>query len=97
MNDLQRAENGIQNRNSLVSMLFGGDSVDAAQIDSVVQQDLASLETMDKIVNDSSTSPALKAFVQQRVETIRAERTRLQGITSSEMQKKGLFSGLLGR
>ena len=97
MNDLRQAESSIQNRNGLVTMLFGGDSVDAAHIDSVVQQDLASLDAMDKIVNDPSTSATLKAFVQQREEMIRAELTRLQGVASSEMQKKGLFSGLIGK
>jgi hypothetical protein len=91
LSTLSAAENAIQNRNGIMTMLFGGDKTSANEIETHVNEDLAALDSMDKILADPSTSPALKTFTQAREATIRADLSRLKGIADSELQKKGLF------
>ena len=85
-------EKSIQTRNGIVTFFFGGDKSAANDIETHINEDIATLDSMDKLLNDPTTSPSLKAFTQQREATIRAELERLKGIAESEKQKKGLFS-----
>ena len=85
------AEKSIQTRNGIVTFFFGGDKSAANDIETHINDDIATLDSMDKLLNDPTTSPSLKAFTQQREVTIRAELERLKGIAESEKQKKGLF------
>jgi hypothetical protein len=85
------AENAIKNRNGIVIFFFGGDKSAAGTIETRVNEDLAALNAMDKIMNESMISPALKSFTQERQAIIRAELERLKSIAEAEKQKKGLF------
>jgi hypothetical protein len=97
MSRLSASETAIQTRSGFFTTLFGGDTVAASDIETEVSKDMASLDAMDKLVNDPLVSPSLKAFTLQREATIRAELERLNGVASTEMQKKGLLSGLFGK
>ena len=88
---ISAAENAIKTRNGIVIFFFGGDKSAAGNIETRVNEDLAALNAMDKIMNESTTSPALKSFTQEREATIRAELERLKSIAEAEKQKKGLF------
>ena len=63
----------------------------ADDIEMHVNEDLAALEDMDKILADPSTSPSVKAFTLQREAVIRAELGRINAIAVVEKQKKGIF------
>ena len=84
-------ENAIRTRNGIVIFFFGGDKSAASDIETHINEVRVALDKMDKIVNDPTTSPALKSFTQERVATIRAELERLKGIAETEKQKRGLF------
>jgi hypothetical protein len=84
-------EKSIQTRNGIVTFFFGGDKPAANDIETHIKEDIAALDAMDKLLNDPTTSPSLKAFTQLRIATIRAELERLKGIAESEKQKKGFF------
>lgn len=84
-------ENAIRTRNGIVIFFFGGDKSAASDIETHINEDRVALDKMDKIVNDPTTSPALKSFTQERIATIRAELERLKGIAEAEKQKRGLF------
>jgi hypothetical protein len=91
LSHLSASENAIKTRNGIVIFFFGGDKSAASDIETHINEDRVALDKMDKIVNDPTTSPALKSFTQERVATIRAELERLQGIAEAEKQKRGLF------
>ncbi len=97
LSHLSASETAIQARSGFFTTLFGGDTVAASNIETEVSSDMAALDAMDKLINDPTVSPSLKAFTLQREATIRAELDRLNGVASAEMQKKGLFSGLFGK
>ena len=84
-------ENAIRTRNGIVIFFFGGDKSAASDIETHIDEVRVALDKMDKIVNDPTTSPALKSFTQERIATIRAELERLKGIAEAEKQKRGLF------
>ena len=84
-------ENAIRTRNGIVTFFFGGDDSAANDIENHINEDIAALEAMDKIMDDPTTSPSLKTFTQQRAVTIRAELERLRIVAENEKQKKGLF------
>lgn len=84
-------EKSIQTRNGIVTFFFGGDRSAANDIETHINEDIAALDSMDKLLNDPATSPSLKEFTLQREATIRAELERLKGIAESEKLKKGLF------
>jgi hypothetical protein len=91
LSHLSAAENAIQTRNGIVTFIFGGDKAAANDIEMHVNEDLAALEDMDKILADPSTSPSVKAFTLQREAVIRAELGRINAIAVVEKQKKGIF------
>ena len=91
LSSLSAARTAIKTRNGIVIFFFGGDKAAANDIETHVNEDLAALNAMDKIVSDPTTSPALKSFTRQREATIRAELERLKSIAAAEKQKKGLF------
>jgi hypothetical protein len=84
-------ENAIRTRNGIVIFFFGGDKSAASDIETHINEVRVALDKMDKIVNDPTTSPALKSFTQERIATIRAELERLKSIAETEKQKRGLF------
>jgi hypothetical protein len=91
LSHLSAAENAIQTRNGIVTFIFGGDKAAADDIEMHVNEDLAALEDMDKILADPSTSPSIRAFTLQREAVIRAELGRMNAIAVVEKQKKGIF------
>jgi hypothetical protein len=84
-------ENAIRTRNGIVTFFFGGDKSAASDMETHINEVRVALDNMDKIVNDPTTSPALKSFTQERVATIRAELERLKGIAEAEKEKRGIF------
>jgi hypothetical protein len=85
------SENAIKTRNGIVIFFFGGDKSAANDIETHINEVRVALDKMDKIVNDPTTSPALKSFTQEREAAIRTELERLKGIAEAEKQKRGLF------
>ncbi len=88
---LSAAERAITTRSGIVTFFFGGDKASANDIQNHVAEDMAALDSMDTIINDPSTSPAIKSFATQRESQIRADLQRLKGLADSELQKRGLF------
>ena len=88
---LSEAERSIRERSGIITFFFGGDDAAADDIGSHVNEDSVALDEMERMVNDPSASPALKAFTQARLRIIRADLEHWQELAAAEKAKSGLF------
>jgi len=85
------AEEKIQNRNAFVRFFMGGNSKSAEDIAQEVAQNRLRIQELTQLKEQCSCSEEVKAVIQEQIQNMKQEQTRLQELAQQEKQKKGLF------
>ena len=90
-NTLQ-AEKRIQERNFFATFFFGGDRQTAQEMLQTVTQNQTRIRQMQQLIDNCGCSAEVKTMLQQQLQLMQTEQTRLQQLAQNEINKKGLFS-----
>jgi len=86
-----RAEEKIQNRNALVKMFIGGDEDAANEIEQEVTQNQERIQELTQLMEQCDCDEEVKAILQEQIQNMEQEQTRLQQLAQNEKQNKGIF------
>ena len=89
-----RAEEQIQNRNTIMRTLFGGDTGAAA----VLQQEIAAnqerITEMNRLIDECDCDPETREILREQVALLQQEQQRLQVLAQDELSNGGLLGWL---
>ncbi|MCK5452563.1 MAG: hypothetical protein KAI51_03935 [Candidatus Aenigmarchaeota archaeon] len=88
------SEEKIENRGFLSRMLTGGDAEAAGELEREVIQNRARIEELSQIKTECECDPEVKAIMQEQIQNIEQEQTRLEQLAQSEKESKGLIGWL---
>jgi predicted secreted Zn-dependent protease len=86
-----RAEERIQNRNAIVKFFFGGDRQNAEDIEAEVNRNQERIQTLLRLKDQCSCSEEIKSMLQEQIQNMEQEQTRLRQLAESEKSNKGMF------
>ncbi len=86
-----RAEEKIQTRSRISKFFFGGDSEAADEIEAEVTQNQIRLQELNQLYGQCNCSSEVKAMLNEQIQSMEQEQTRLQELTQTEKESKGLF------
>jgi hypothetical protein len=89
-----QAEEKIQARDWFSRFFFGGDENAAAEIEAELERNRDRLQNMTRLLDGCSCDQQVKAMLQEQVQNLQQEQTRLQELAQQEKQSKGLFGWL---
>jgi hypothetical protein len=88
------AEERIQTRNSIMRFLFGGDESAAANLTAEVAQNQLRVQELNQLRNQCDCDNETKAMMQEQIQEMEQEQTRLQELAQNESKSKGLLGWL---
>ncbi len=88
------SEESIENRGFLSRMLAGGDAEAAEELEKEVVQNRARIEELSQIKDECECDPEVKAIMQEQIQNIEQEQTRLEQLAQSEKESKGFIGWL---
>ncbi len=88
------AEERIETRNMLVKFLFGGDEVAAGEMEQEVIQNQQRIQHLRQLMNQCDCEEQVRAMMQEQIQNMEQEQTRLQQLAQNEKGNKGLFGWL---
>ena len=91
-----QAEEKIQTRSKIKTFFFGGDKETAEELEEEVGQNQNRIQELKQLKADCSCQQEVMAVIQEQVQNMEQEQTRLSQLTQEQKQKKGLFSWLFG-
>lgn len=89
-----QAEERIQSRNSFVRFFVGGDEAAADEIEQHVIQNQERIRQLQQLVGESDCDEEVRAIMQEQIQNIEQEQTRLQELARTEKSDNGLFGRL---
>ncbi|MHA1873337.1 MAG: hypothetical protein ACTSVB_04415 [Candidatus Heimdallarchaeaceae archaeon] len=89
-----RAEEKIQKRNALVKIFIGGDEDAANEIEQEVTQNQERIQKLTQLMEQCECDEEVKAILQEQIQNMEQEQTRLQQLAQNEKQNKGIFGWL---
>jgi len=89
-----RAEQRIETRNMLVKFLFGGDEVAAGEMEQEIIQNQQRIQHLRQLMNQCDCEEQVRAMLQEQIQNMEQEHTRLQQLAQNEKGNKGLFGWL---
>jgi len=95
-----QAEKKIQERGWLKRLLSGGDKASAEEIDKEVKMTQGKVQQLLSLKETCQCSDEVKNIIQEQIQNIEKEQTRLQEIAKSENSAKGIwgwFKGLFSK
>jgi hypothetical protein len=92
-----RAEEQIQSRSRFVRFFAGGDEEAAQDIEHHVVQNQERLRQLQQLSGECDCDEEVRALLQEQVQTMEQEQTRLQQLAQDEQSDKGLFGWLWKR
>jgi len=92
INKTQNAEERINNRGGIERLLFGGDDEAADEIGQEVTDNQARISQLKELRN--STSEEIGQFIDEQVNELEIEQSRLTGLAQREKESKGIFGWL---
>jgi hypothetical protein len=91
------SEQQIQNRNSIVRFFMGGDSGAADEILQQMEQNQVRIQEMNRIIDAcDDCDPQVAAVLQEQVQNLEQEQSRLQQLAQDEKEYRGLFGWFSG-
>lgn len=84
----------IQERNPLVKFFFGGDEQSASDIQNQTAKNQAMLQELKQLEEKCNCSTEIKNIIQEQVQAMDQEQSRLQQLAQAEIQNKGLLGWL---
>jgi predicted RNase H-related nuclease YkuK (DUF458 family) len=89
-----RAEEKIEKRSKLTRFFVGGDEQAARDLEQQVTQNQVRIQELKKYAGECNCSEEVKAILQEQIQAMEREQTRLIELANKEKQSKGIF-GLL--
>ena len=89
-----RAEERVQKRNALQRFFAGGDNEAAEEIEQKVNQNRQMVEQLKQLREQCECGSEVKALMQEQIQNMEQEQTRLQSLAQGEKASKGLFGWL---
>jgi maltooligosyltrehalose synthase len=86
------AEYRIQNRSVFARIFMGGDSANANAIKQEVEQNQARIEQLTQLINQANISSDVKVTLQEQIQNMTTEQTRLQNLANQQLGQWGIFS-----
>ena len=87
-------EEKIQNRNKLVKWFFGGDIEAAEELEEESNELQARIQNMNQLIQNSEMDEEIKEILQQQIQVMQQEQTRLQQLAQEEKGNNGIFGFL---
>jgi len=89
-----QAEERIQARNTIVRFFAGGDEAAAQEIEQQVIQNQERIRELQQLQEGCDCDAQVRAILQEQIQNVEQEQTRLQQVAQTELDDKGLFGWL---
>lgn len=90
-----RAEERIQRRSRLLRLLVGGDEKTAEEIEQEVSRNQQRIQQLIQLREKCDCDEEIKAMLQEQIQNMEQEQTRLKQLAQAEKKIKGIFRWLL--
>ncbi|MDO9549879.1 MAG: hypothetical protein Q7J03_02800 [Methanoregula sp.] len=84
-------EERIQNRDAISRFFFGGDQVSAAELANLTTQNQNRIRQMEQLMNSEQMDAETRAMLEEQIQILQQENTRLGQVASTEQQNRGLL------
>ncbi len=89
-----QAEERIQNKNFLSRLFMGGDKEAAEEIEAEVNQNQQRITNLKRYQQECDCEEGVKTMLQEQIQNLEQEQTRLGEMAQNEKQNNGLFGWL---
>ena len=89
-----QAEEKIQKRDFISNFLFGGDQEAADEIEEEVNTNQNRIQQLKQYMNECNCTQEIKNTLQEQIQEMEQEQTRLKELSQNEKEKKSLFGWL---
>jgi hypothetical protein len=89
-----RAEERLETRSSFVRFLAGGDDEAAAEILRQTAENRIRIQEMNRLIGECDCDSETRAFLQEQLQVMTQEQTRLESRAQAEQADRGLFGWL---
>nr|MBA4404813.1 hypothetical protein [Nanoarchaeum sp.] len=86
-----RAEEKIQTRSGFTRFFAGGDETTATELESEVEQNELRIQQLTQLRNECQCDQEVKDLMQEQIQLMQQEQTRLRELAQQEKKSKGLF------
>ena len=91
------AETKIEERGWFSRLMVGGDKESASALASEVAENRNRVQQLNKLMEDCECDEEVKAMLQEQLQNMEQEQTRLQELAEKEGKRNGLFGWLFNR
>ena len=92
----EKIEQKIQDRSGIMRLFLGGDRDAAGQLANITSQNQARIQKIQQLISNATLDPDVRAFIEEQLQAMQNEETRLEQLATREQQDRGLF-GWLGK
>jgi gas vesicle protein len=92
----EKLEQKIQDRSGIMRVFLGGDRETAGQLATITSQNQARIQKIQQLMNTTTLDTDVRAFLEEQLQAMQNEETRLEQLATREQQDRGLF-GWLGK
>ena len=89
-----QAEERIQARNTIVRFFAGGDEAAAQELEHQVIQNQERIRELQQLQEECDCDEEVRTILQEQIQNVEQEQTRLQQVAQDELNDKGLFGWL---
>jgi hypothetical protein len=89
-------EQKIQDRRGIMRVFLGGDRDAAGQLANITSQNQARIQKIQQLMSTATLDPDVRVFLEEQLQAMQNEETRLEQLANREQQDRGLF-GWLGK
>jgi hypothetical protein len=89
-----KAEERVQKRNALQRFFAGGDNEAAEEIEGKVKENQERIQQLKQLREECECGSEVKALMQEQIQNMEQEQTRLQELAQKEKASKGMFGWL---
>jgi hypothetical protein len=89
-----QAEERIKARNTIVRFFAGGNEAAAQEIEQQVVQNQERIRELQQLQEECDCDEQVRAILQEQIQNVEQEQTRLQQVAQNELNDKGLFGWL---
>lgn len=84
-------EERIQNRDAISRFFFGGDQVSASELANLTAQNQNRIRQIEQLMNSEQMDAETRAMLEEQIQVLQQENTRLGQVVSTEQQNRGLL------
>jgi len=87
----EQLEKKIQDRTGIMRIFVGGDRDAAGQLANITSQNQARIQKIQQLIATATLDPEVRAFLEEQLQAMQNEETRLEQLATREQQDRGLF------